>query len=388
MMRASALVGAAAVLAACASAPLRASAPTGTEAERAVVAPGPPPNGDTVSTHSRSVTRVGTGVYMIRHEDAPDTFPQGNTTVVIGERDVLVVDSCYLPSSAQRDIAQIRAWTDRPVKYLVNTHWHYDHTMGNGAYRDAFPGIAIVAHAETKKQIAGYNRQWFANFPERGARFRRLIDAGKDEAGKPLSPSAIAELQTGIAGITPVWAELRPLAARRDLAPDVSFRDELAIDLGGREVRVLHLGRGNTAGDVVVHLADEKLLIAGDLVDHPVPYLGGGYPVELVATLENIARLAPETIVPGHGNLIRGSAYLELVTALVRTVVALVDEEIHRLGNGAQKLELVRKAVEKRIDLLEWHRRFAIEDAEAREMFDDFSFPGLVTAAYAELWPR
>src|SRR5205807_631278 len=109
-----------------------------------------------------------------RHEDAPDTFPQGNTLVVIGTRDVLVVDSCYLPSSAKQDIAQIKQWTTKPVRYLVNTHWHYDHTMGNGAYMDAFPGVTIVAHVETQKQIRGYNPQWFANFPERAARFRKL----------------------------------------------------------------------------------------------------------------------------------------------------------------------------------------------------------------------
>ena len=107
---------------------------------------GPAALADSVNTKARTVTQIAEGVYVIRHPDAPDTFPQGNTTVVIGERDVLVVDSCYLPSSAREDIEQIRRWTTKPVRYLVNTHWHYDHTMGNGAYAEAFPGLAIVAH--------------------------------------------------------------------------------------------------------------------------------------------------------------------------------------------------------------------------------------------------
>jgi len=64
------------------------------------------------------------GIYEIRHEDAPDHFPRGNTVVIIGDTDVLVLDSCYLPSSAREDIAQIRKWTNKPGRYLPNTHWH------------------------------------------------------------------------------------------------------------------------------------------------------------------------------------------------------------------------------------------------------------------------
>jgi Metallo-beta-lactamase superfamily len=80
---------------------------------------------DTVTTHERTVTRLADGIYEIRHPDAPDTFPQGNTTVIIGERGVFVVDSCLLPSSAREDIAQIKKWTDKPVMFLLNTHWHF-----------------------------------------------------------------------------------------------------------------------------------------------------------------------------------------------------------------------------------------------------------------------
>ena len=111
---------------------------------------------------------------------APDTFPQGNSTVIIGEREALVVDSCYMSSSAAEDIAQIRQWTNKPVRYLVNTHWHFDHTMGNGVYWDAFPGLSIVAHTETARQIAGYNPGWFERFPKRGERLKQIVATGKD----------------------------------------------------------------------------------------------------------------------------------------------------------------------------------------------------------------
>src|SRR3954463_8284217 len=85
---------------------------------------------DSIATHARTVTKLADGVYEIRHPDAPDTFPQSNTTVIIGDNEVLVVDSTYLPSAAKEDIAQIKQWTNKPVRYLLNTHWHFDHTMG------------------------------------------------------------------------------------------------------------------------------------------------------------------------------------------------------------------------------------------------------------------
>jgi len=101
----------------------------------------------------RSVTKLAEGVYEIQHKDALDGSASGNTTVIIGERQVFVVDSCFLPSAAREDIAQIRQWTDKPVAFVLNTHFHNDHNLGNRAYMDAFPSLTIIAHVETKKDM-------------------------------------------------------------------------------------------------------------------------------------------------------------------------------------------------------------------------------------------
>ena len=101
----------------------------------------------------RKVTQLAAGVYEIQHQDAGDGFASGNTTVIIGDRQVFVVDSCFLPSAARQDIAQIRQWTDKPVAFVLNTHFHNDHNLGNRAYMDAFPALTIIAHAETKKDM-------------------------------------------------------------------------------------------------------------------------------------------------------------------------------------------------------------------------------------------
>lgn len=342
---------------------------------------------DSSKSLARSFEKIADDVYTIRHKDAPDTFPQGNTTVIIGEREVLVVDSCYLPSSAREDIAQIKSWTNKPVRYLVNTHWHFDHTMGNGTYWTAFPGLSIVAQKETAKQIAGYNPGWFDRFPRRGERLKQILEAGKDNNGKVLSDGEKKEYADAIAGIAPVQEEFKAIA---DQAPNLTFDSELSLDLGGRTVVVKFLGRGNTAGDAVVYLPKEKILISGDLVVHPVPYMFGGYPAEFAATLRRMDQLGYELIVPGHGELLRadkGRAYVRLLTDLLETVTEAVSVETHRLGAGAANLAAVRENVQKKLDVRAWRQKFAGGVKDEEDAFDT-TFAALITAAHGEISGR
>ena len=355
----------------------------------AAVASVPPSSAASSATRARTVEEVAPGVHLIRHPDAPDEFPQSNTTVVIGERAVLVVDSCYLPSAAREDIAEIKRWTDKPVRYVVNTHWHYDHQMGNAAYRDAFPGVSILAHAETRNQIAGYDPGWFSRFPDRARQFQKLLDDGKDGDGRALSDNDKKTYRDAIAGLAPVGREYAELAPRAsDLTPDATFDEALTIDLGGRVAEVRFLGRGNTAGDTVVWLPKERVLAAGDLVVHPVPYLGGGFPAEFVRTLGRLVELDPLLIVPGHGELLRGTAYPRMIAEFIAVVNAQVSAAVYRLGNGSRNVADIQKAVEGALDVAGWRQRFAGDDPDSRDTFDGFSFPGLVRASHAEIWRR
>jgi len=339
---------------------------------------------DSGKTTERTVTKLAEGIYTIRHKDAPDTFPQGNTTVVIGEREVLVVDSCYLPSSAREDIADIRRWTDKPVRYLVNTHWHFDHTMGNGTYAAAFPGLSIVAHIETARQSSGYNPGWFARFPKRGERMQQILDAGKDGNGKVLTEGDRKEYAEAIAGLEPVQKEF---AAITDRSPNLTFDSELHLDLGNREVQIKWLGRGNTAGDAIIFLPKEKMIMTGDLVVHPVPYMFGGYPAAFGATLRRLDQLNFDTMIPGHGEVMRtekARAYVRLLIDFIEAVTQQVSTEAHRVGSGAANLPAVREGVNKNIDVASWRKKFAGESKEEQDAFDT-TFAAMITAAHAEI---
>src|SRR5262245_60315755 len=135
----------------------------------------------------RKITRLAEGIYEIQHRDTGVGFVSGNTTVIIGERQVFVVDGCFLPSAAREDIAQIRQWTDKPVSFLLNTHFHNDHNLGNRAYMDAFPAVTIVAHAETKKSMDMFGPGSAGREEKTNSRLERMLDTGKTDDGQVLT---------------------------------------------------------------------------------------------------------------------------------------------------------------------------------------------------------
>jgi cyclase len=341
---------------------------------------------DSSVTKTRTVTEVGPGVWVIRHPDAPDTFPQSNTTVIAGDREVLVVDSCYLPSAAREDIAFIRQTVKKPVRYLVNTHWHYDHTMGNGEYAAAYPGLSVIAHRETRRNMAGYNPHWFARYPQRTIAFRKQVETGKDDAGKDLTPEARKEIEDILPGREPV---AREFAALKDHIPDTSFDREMEVDLGNRVVQVKYFGRGNTEGDAAVWLPKERILATGDLLVSPVPYLGGGYPVEMAATLREMAKLDAAIFVPGHGDVQRDRQHLDRVIGFLEALMPHMSQAIYEASNRGD-LETVKAAVLKSFDVTPWRTAFVGDGSDKDNVayFDTFSWPGVLKAMHADMWRR
>ena len=340
---------------------------------------------DSSSWKERTVTKIADGIYVIRHKDAPNGFPQGNTTVIIGDGDVLVVDACYLPSSAREDIAQIRQWTDKPVRYLLNTHWHADHTRGNGTYEDAFPWISIIAQTATRELIKGN----YADHPENAvmivqrdvAVYRRRMEAGKTDDGNALTEDDKKQLQGILARTDAVAAEFKNLVPR---LPNITFERELDLDLGNRPVQIKFLGRGNTAGDAVAFLPKERILVAGDLVVHPGPYMGSGFPTEWSETLVKMIEMDPQVVVPGHGEILHGTFYLSQLNELATTVIAQVQEQYYRLTNRAT-LDEVKKAID--MDTLK--KRFGgyfKDDAQNGEPYLDLD--DLIKVTYEEIQPR
>lgn len=307
------------------------------------------------------MVKVADGVFAFIDHDATREFVFGNSVVVIGDDGVLVFDSNQLPSLARRVLGEIRRLTDKPVRYVVNSHWHWDHTMGNQVYRDAFPQVEIIAHAETRREGDQETPRMLASVADYMGFLKRLKDflnGGKHKDGSELTGHEKVRLAQLISDVETYYHEFK---TARYLSPTVTFEDSLTLHLGKREVQLLHPGRGNTAGDVVAYLPQEKILLTGDLLVHPVPYSFGSFLPEWAQTLERLSRLDAAVIVPGHGPVQRDKKYLLLVIGLLESVVEQVRESVRR----GLSLEETRKA----ISLDSFRSRFAGEDPELNHAF-------------------
>ncbi|MDE2253422.1 MAG: MBL fold metallo-hydrolase [Betaproteobacteria bacterium] len=221
-----------------------------------------------------------------------------NTGVVIGDDAVLVVDTQATPAMAQDVIRHIRTVTDKPIHYVVLSHYHAVRVLGASAYGAEH----IIASEETLALIRERGEQDKAS--EIG-RFPRLF---RDVESIPV-------------GLT--W-------------PNITFRSDMTLWLGKVEVCISHPGRGHTAGDTIVWLPQERTLFSGDLVEfNATPYAGDAYFQDWPGTLDKLAALDPLQLVPGRGEALRGREQVQAGLNSTREFV----QELFQAVRGAAASE-------------------------------------------------
>ena len=310
---------------------------------------------------TRPVSEVAAGVHLIEHRSAP--FEGGNTIVIIGSESVLVVDSGFIPYVAREDIATIATLTDKPVRYLLNTHWHNDHVMGIHAYAEAFPGLIILAQEQTARDmdlnIAQAARR---TLPSWRAQIEQV-----DQQVSSLPQFEQPQRDTLMAlrnRLVTAEADYRELTYR---APTLRFERGLTLDLGERQVRIEHLGRGNTNGDSVLYIGDAKVLISGDLLVYPLPYVHDGYASEWIDTLQRLRDFDAQIIIPGHGPALSDWHYLDQVRALFSAAIEQVNTRISEIGPAEFR---TLAEIEGHVDLSSFKAAFASGDPEIAAEFD------------------
>ncbi|MBI3447548.1 MAG: MBL fold metallo-hydrolase [Acidobacteria bacterium] len=271
------------------------------------------------------VARVADGIVAFIASESNNGIVSGNCVAVIGDDGVLVVDTTSFPSHARSIIDEIRKLTSQPVRFVVHTHWHPDHIMGDGEFEAAFPGVAFVSTRPTREAIASSAPKYIKGNAEQGeayaAMMRKQVQEGKGDGGKILTEADRKFLTEYASTIDFAVPEYRKY---KSVLPGVVFDETLTVHLGKREVRVLFLGRGNTAGDAVVFVPDAKVVVTGDLLVTPTPYSYGSFLTEWIRTLDRVKGLGATTTVPGHGPVQHDNSYLDQVSAALQSVVTQV----------------------------------------------------------------
>lgn len=327
------------------------------------------------------VVKVSDGVYAAIRKEPPTLTTNANSVFIINDEDVIVVDTTLTPGTAKELLAALRRLTNKPVKYVVNTHWHDDHIMGNQVFRDAFPGVEFIAHARTREYLptTGLTNRKQAmseqGYPGFIANLRGQLEKGESLFGGPMNEEERAAYASAIRIGETYMAENPGVQI---VLPTVTLEDRLTLHRGPRTIEIRHFGRGHTSGDIVVHLPKEGILITGDLVIWPVPYVGSpqSHPGDWSATLEKLAALRPSAIIPGHGPVLRDDAHLKLIARLFASIKQQVEAAVAR----GETLEQTRRSV----NLDEFRTLLAGESRMRRLIFANYVRGPAVEAAFRD----
>ena len=238
-----------------------------------------------------SFDQIGAGLYAYTAEGDP------NSGVIVGDDAVMVVDAQATPVAAADVIARVAKVTDKPIKYLLLTHYHAARTLGASAYKN----VEILASDATRALILERGGH---DMDSEIARFPRLFRSAET-----------------IPGLT--W-------------PTMTFPDQISVWLGRREVRILYIGRGHTAGDVIAVVPDAGVVFCGDLVENKSAcYCGDAHFSDWLATLDHLAELQANAILPGRGQaLATPETVAEGITRTSDFVSTLYDSVQESVAKG------------------------------------------------------
>jgi cyclase len=259
-----------------------------------------------------------------------------NSAVIVNRDDVLIVDSHVSPESGRAMLQELKAITDKPVRFLVNTHFHYDHVNGNQAF---VPGVDIVGHTFTRRKLTGdiLEKGMFADLL-RG--LPKQLDDLKARAAAEQDAAAKARLDQQLRVQTGFASSLQQLQVT---PPTITLDDRMTLFRGDREIRLLFVGRGHTGGDVVVYLPRERVLCSGDLLVNGVANLIDGYVNEWPDALEKLRTLDFDDVIPGHGEPFKGKERIDWFQAYLRDLwqqaIALHDQKVS-VEDAAKRIDM------------------------------------------------
>jgi len=270
----------------------------------------------------------------------------GNSSFIVNDNDVIVVDDHVSPAAAWVLLEEIKEVTNKPVTTVINTHFHFDHAHGNQIFA---PNVQIIGHEFTRRMLLS-NSIGMPLYQNYVTGLPGQIDGLKKRIASEADAAAKAKLQTQL------QVAENNLASQKELKPtppNVTLATQMTLYRGSREIQIRFLGRGHTAGDVVVFLPNEKVVMTGDFLTSGLSNMSDSYPEEWVTSLDALKKLDFDTVLPGHGDAFTDKAKIDYFQAYLRDVWS----EVSRLKKEGVSAEEAAK----RADLTKHKDHFPIQ---------------------------
>ncbi len=291
-----------------------------------------------------SFDKIADGVYYAFGRTPTMMRAGSNDPIIVNDNGVMVVDAGMTPGAARALLDDLKLITDKPVRWVVNTHFHYDHTGGNSVFG---PEVDIIAQDTVRKNLL--DPEVLHHEPYTGAvkraeerveSIKKQLADGTNEGHQDLLKEQLAAAESDV-------EQLKVLKFR---PPDITYSSSMTFHSGEHEVRLLFFGGGHTEGDTVVYLPKERIVCTGDMLEGTpngpfVPYLGDGVFDKWVASLEDLKKLDFDTILPAHGAPFHQRSYIDEVQTYLRDFVTQITE-LHKQGlsadEAAKKVDLTK----------------------------------------------
>jgi cyclase len=240
------------------------------------------------------IVKVADGVYLAQSRAQAEI--NSNSAIFVNAADVVVVDAHSKASAAASLIAQIKKEiTPNPVRYVVNSHFHWDHTQGNQAFRAAGSKVDFIASEPTRKLMADLAVK---RMQESLEGIPKQIDALRARAGKSSSAAEKAFCEEQIRQMQAYQAEMKSYSLE---LPTITFPKSHVIQDKAHELHIEFLGHAHTAGDVVVFCPQKRVVATGDMIHGFLPYIADAFPKSWPRTIDAVGKLGFDQILPGHG---------------------------------------------------------------------------------------
>jgi glyoxylase-like metal-dependent hydrolase (beta-lactamase superfamily II) len=284
--------------------------------------------------------KVTDGIY---YATASGTMTVGaNSPIILTDTEALVIDSEITPAAARALVADLKAVTDKPVRYVIDSHYHYDHAFGN----QVFPDAQIIGHENTRKRLLG-NTMAEATYLSSVEPVPARVDALRKRIAEEKDPQLKATLERQVANSLAYLEQVKEIKVT---PPNLTLDRKMTLFRGGREIQLLFLGRGHTDTDVVVYLPKERIVCTGDLMESVISYMGDSYPEDWIQTLDRLKAIDFDTVMPGHGVVFTGKARIEAFQRYLRDVITQTA--------ALRKNGLSAEAAAQKIDMTAYSKEF------------------------------